>query len=73
MEDYKINLRGNDYKFTPKQLEILSFSVYYRYWFISVKLVIQPLQKTSGNVSLDTVYHNIFFFRDSGLYKKNFL
>ncbi|WP_419146630.1 transcriptional repressor [Priestia endophytica] len=40
---------------------------------MSVKLVIQSLQKASGNVSLDTVYRNIFLFRDISLIEKIFL
>lgn len=67
LKDYKIHLRDNGYKFTLKRLEILSFSVHYQYRFISVKLVIQHLRKASGNVSLDTVYRNLFLFRDIGL------
>ncbi|WP_430242765.1 Fur family transcriptional regulator [Priestia endophytica] len=72
LEEYKIHLQDNGYKCTPQRLEILSFFVHYPSRFISAKLVIKHFQEAAGNPSLDTVYRNLFLFRDLGLMESIF-
>lgn len=62
-------IKEKGYRCTPQRLRILSFFCEQKNRLISAKSTIDYLRNSTdtGNVSFDTVYRNLYLFKDIGL------
>jgi Fur family transcriptional regulator, zinc uptake regulator len=67
LELYLDLIKKKGYKCTPQRLKILSYFVGQKNRFVSAKSVIKHLRNNFGNVSFDTVYRNLYLFKDIGI------
>jgi Fur family transcriptional regulator, zinc uptake regulator len=67
LELYLDHIKANGYKCTPQRLNILSYFMGQKKKFVSAKSLIGHLRKDKGNVSFDTVYRNLYLFKDMGI------
>ncbi|MGG3452109.1 Fur family transcriptional regulator [Domibacillus aminovorans] len=67
LELYLNQLKENGYKRTPQRLKILSYFIGQKNRFVSAKSVMSHLQNDMCNISLDTVYRNLYLFKDIGI------
>jgi Fur family transcriptional regulator, zinc uptake regulator len=67
IELYLDLMKENGYKRTPQRLKILSYFMEQKNRFVSAKSVMEHLRNYLGNVSFDTVYRNLYLFKDIGI------
>ncbi|MFC0274714.1 Fur family transcriptional regulator [Metabacillus herbersteinensis] len=67
LELYLDHIKENGYKCTPQRSKILSYFMAQKNRFVSAKSLTDHLRNTMGNVSFDTVYRNLYLFKDIGI------
>lgn len=67
LELYLNQLKENGYKRTPQRLKILSYFIGQKNRFVSAKTVMDHLRNDIGKVSCDTVYRNLYLFKNIGI------
>lgn len=60
-------IKEKGYKCTPQRLKILTYLMEQKNKLVSAKNIIKFLRNGSGNVSYDTVYRNLYLFKDIGI------
>ncbi|MDQ0859919.1 Fur family zinc uptake transcriptional regulator [Bacillus sp. V2I10] len=72
LDVYLKHIKENGYKCTPQRLKILSYFIEQKNRLVSAKSVTEHLRTFIGNISVDTVYRNLYLFKDIGLIEITF-
>ncbi|MDQ0879211.1 Fur family transcriptional regulator [Peribacillus sp. V2I11] len=67
LELYLDHIKDNGYRCTPQRSNILSYFIGQKNRFVTAKSVTDHLRNTMGYVSFDTVYRNLYLFKDIGI------
>jgi Fur family transcriptional regulator, zinc uptake regulator len=64
---YLDHIKDKGYRCTPQRSTILTYFMRQKNRFVTAKSVTEHLRNTMGHVSFDTVYRNLYLFKDIGI------